>query len=393
MDLKTQRKLKILTLNYEYPPVGGGGGYICKNIMDELSERGHEITVITSCYDSLPTQELRENLSIYRVPVFLRTKQDVGSLPSLLSYVPNCIKKAQKLIKKTKFDVINTHFAVPSGPAGYYLSQAHQISNVLTIYGGDIYDPTKFLSPHKTLLLKSVVRKMLNTADHIISDSHDIEGHTRRIYGITRPITVIPPGVRPFTGTKKSRKDLGLPEETIILVTLGRLVVRKNNTQLIDVIRNIEKVCDCHLVVMGDGPERAALERRIEQYGLKNKITLAGRVGEEKFQIMSAADIYVSTAIHEGFGLVFLEAMESGLPVLSYDNGGQTDFLVDGKTGFVVEFGNTQKYTDRLMQLIRSAELRQQMRRHNREYIRNFYTSRCAEQYIEVLTNYANNHR
>jgi glycosyltransferase involved in cell wall biosynthesis len=393
MNAKTRRRLKILTLNYEYPPVGGGGGYICKNIMDELAESGHEITVITSNYNRLPKKESKYNLTIYRVPVLFRTKQDVGSLPSLLSYVPSCFNKAQKLIRDKKFDIINTHFAIPTGPAGYYLSKEHRIPNVLTVYGGDIYDPTKFLSPHKTPLLKSTVRMMLNAADHIISDSRDIESHSRRIYGITRPITVIPPGVRPFTGAQKSKKELGLPENTVILVTLGRLVVRKNNTQLIDIIRDIEKACDCHLYIMGDGPERPTLERRIQQYGLKDRITLVGRVGEEKFQIMSAADIYVSTAIHEGFGLVFLEAMESGLPVLSYDNGGQTDFLIDGKTGFMVEFGNTQQYADRLMQLIRSVELRQQMSHHNREYIRNFYTNRCAAKYIEILTNHANNHR
>ena len=388
-----QRKLKILTLNYEYPPVGGGGGYICKNIMDELAERGHEITVITSCYGNLPREELSENLNLYRVPVLLRTKQDVGSLPSLLSYVPTCINKANRLIRKKKFDIINTHFAVPSGPAGQYLSKEHNISNILTIYGGDIYDPTKFLSPHKTPFLRNTVRKMLNTADHVISDSHDIENHARRIYGIAKPITVIPPGVRPFKGEKKSRKDLGLPENKTVLMTLGRLVARKNNIQLIGIIKKIENLCDCHLVIMGDGPERAVLEKRIQQYGLKSRITLAGRVGEEKFQLMASADIYVSTAIHEGFGLVFLEAMESGLPVLSYDNGGQTDFLIDGKTGFMIEFGDMEKFSDRLLELIQSVELRQQMSRYNREYIQNFYTSRCAEKYIEILTKYSDNCR
>jgi L-malate glycosyltransferase len=144
---------------------------------------------------------------------------------------------------------------------------------------------------------------------------------------------------------------------------------------------------------MGDGPERPILEEKIEQYGLKSRITLAGRVGEEKFQLMTAADIYVSTAIHEGFGLVFLEAMESGLPVLSYDNGGQTDFLIDGKTGFMVELGDIEKYSDRLVELIHSVELRKQMSRHNRKYIQNFYTSRCAEMYIEILTKHSNNCR
>jgi glycosyltransferase involved in cell wall biosynthesis len=385
MIMDIDAKLNILTINYEYPPVGGGGGYICKNIMDELAENGHQITVITSHFDSLPKEEVFGNIDIYRVPVLLRTKQDVGSLPSLLSYVPSCISKAQKLMKKTRFDIINTHFAIPSGPAGYYLSKKSGIPNVLTIYGGDIYDPTKFLSPHKTPILKNTVRRMLEAADHIISDSSDIENHARKIYGVENGITVIPPGVRPYNGIKKNRKELGLPEDKIILVTLGRLVVRKNNNELIAVMGKICRDFDCHLLIMGDGPERSSLEKKIRQYGLEDKITLTGRVGEEKFQIMSASDIYVSTAIHEGFGLVFLEAMESRLPVVSYNNGGQVDFLKDGTTGFLIEFGETEKFCDRLIQLIRSGEMRAQMSRNNRDYIKEFYTSRCSEKYLDIL--------
>jgi glycosyltransferase involved in cell wall biosynthesis len=226
---------------------------------------------------------------------------------------------------------------------------------------------------------------MLEAADHIISDSSDIENHARRIYGTKNGITVIPPGVRPYNGSEKSRKELGLPEDKIILVTLGRLVVRKNNTELIAVMGKICCDFDCHLLIMGDGPERSNLEKKIRQYGLEDKITLTGRVGEEKFQIMSASDIYVSTATHEGFGLVFLEAMESGLPVVSYNNGGQVDFLKDGTTGFLIELGETEKFCDQLMQLIRSGEMRAQMSRNNRGYIKKFYTSRCSEKYLEIL--------
>ena len=387
--MRTKGKLNILTLNYEYPPVGGGGGYICKNIMDELAENGHKITIITSHYDNLPKEEFNNNLIIYRVPVLFRSKQDVGSLPSLLSYVPSCIRKAWKLMKENRFDIINTHFAVPSGPAGYYLSKKFGIPNVLTIYGGDIYDPTKLLSPHKTPILKSTVRKMLATADHIISDSSDIENYARTIYDIDNEITVIPPGVRPYKGRKKTRKELGLPEDKIILTTLGRLVVRKNNLELIEIMENICRTNDCHLLIMGDGPERSNLEKKIKEFGLRDKISLMGRVGEEKFQIMCESDIYVSTAIHEGFGLVFLEAMESGLPVISYNNGGQVDFLMDNTTGFLVELGNTEKFSQRLIELIQSSELRNQMSRYNREYIKSFYTSRCADDYLEIL----NSHR
>jgi glycosyltransferase involved in cell wall biosynthesis len=357
--------------------------------MDELSEMRHDITVITSRFNSLPREESIGNIMIHRVPVMLRTKQDVSSLPSLLSYVPSCISKARKLIKEKPFDIINTHFAVPTGPAGNYLSRKFGLPNVLTVYGGDIYDPTKKLSPHKTPVLRGTVRKILENADHIISDSKDIENHARRIYGITKQITVIPPGVRPYKGAEKSRKELGLPEEKIILVTLGRLVVRKNNTELLDIFKRVAGSLDCHLFIMGDGPEKPTLEDRIRRNGLENRVTLTGRVGEEKFQIMAAADIYVSTATHEGFGLVFLEAMESGLPVVSYDNGGQIDFLMDGTTGFLIHLGDTEKFTFRLRELIGSSEMRHDMGRHNKEYVRNFYVSRCAEEYLKILNKHS----
>jgi glycosyltransferase involved in cell wall biosynthesis len=387
LGMSKGKKLRILTLNYEYPPMGGGGGYICKNVMDELAERGQEITVVTSAYGDLPREEHGKNLHLYRVPVVLRTKRDVGSLPSLLSYVPSCIVKAQQLMKETRFDVINTHFAIPSGPAGHYLSRKFGLPNVLTIYGGDIYDPTKRLSPHKTPLLRNTVRKMLESADHIISDSSDIESHARRIYGTKNRITVIPPGVRPYRGSEKSRKELNLPENRTLLVTLGRLVVRKNNTELIDIFRDISADYDCHLLIMGDGPERATLEKRIKSHGLENRVTLTGRVGDEKFQIMAAADIYVSTAVHEGFGLVFLEAMESGLPVVSYNNGGQVDFLVNGTTGFLIQLGDTAKFPAMLKEMIESVEMRQRMSQYNKEYIKGFYTSDCADKYVEIFTN------
>jgi glycosyltransferase involved in cell wall biosynthesis len=136
---------------------------------------------------------------------------------------------------------------------------------------------------------------------------------------------------------------------------------------------------------MGDGPEMDLLSAKAEEMGLRSHVTLAGRVGEEKFQYMSASDIYVSTAVHEGFGLVFLEALESGLPVISYDNGGQVDFLEDGVTGHLVKLGDSKSFENRLEELILSPERRNEMSIHNKSYIRNFYIEKCAEQYLQTI--------
>jgi glycosyltransferase involved in cell wall biosynthesis len=383
--MNRKQSLRILVVNYEYPPLGGGGGYICKNVVDELAGIGHKITVISSKYKDLQTFERTGNVAIHRVPVMMRTRQDVATLPSLLSFVPACIKKALPLMKRRQFDLINTHFAVPSGPAGQYLSAVSGLPNVLSIYGGDVYDPTKLISPHRIPVLKQVVKYMLNSADAVVSDSNDIKHHARKRYGVHRPIEIIPPGVAPYRGRKLSRLELGLPEDKILMTTLGRLVPRKNNAELVEIFSMLPNRKACHLVIMGEGPDRETIERKIEQLGVKESVTLLGRVGEEKFDILAASDIYVSSATHEGFGLVFLEAMVTGLPVVCYDNGGQVDFLIENKTGHICHLGDKPQFRDRLNALATSDKKRQEMQAYVRQYIPAFYINKCAESYVDVF--------
>ena len=382
--MKSTKQLNILVINYEYPPVGGGGGYICRNVVEELVNMGHQITVLTSKYKNLPLQENVNGVAIYRVPVLCRNKQDTASLPSMLSFVPACILKANELFKANSFDVINTHFAIPSGPAGHYLSKKYNIPNVLDLYGGDVYDPTKFLSPHKTPALKQTVRKMMSSAQRVISDSNDIKNHAIRHYGIEKEIVIIPPGVAPYNGPLKTRKELGLPEDKLILTTLGRLVTRKNNVELIKILHTIKEQVDCHLIIMGEGEDRLNIQREIDNLNLNEYVTLMGRVGDEKFQIMTASDVYVSTATHEGFGLVFLEAMESGLPIICYNNGGQIDFLNDRDTGFIVNLGEVETFTNKLIELLKNHQMRKEVSSYNKNYVKEFYIRKGAEKHLTV---------
>ncbi len=135
--------MKILIINYEYYPVGGGGGVICKDIAEEIARCGHEVTVVTTHFGNLKKEEVINNVLIIRVPVLFRKKQDVATIFSMLSYYPSCIRKVNHLMKQTQYDIINTHFAVPSGPAGQHISNKYHIPNVLSIHGGDLYDPSK----------------------------------------------------------------------------------------------------------------------------------------------------------------------------------------------------------------------------------------------------------
>lgn len=378
--------MNILVINYEYPPIGGGGGVLCKDISEGIVLKGHQVTVVTSHYGSLPGNEIINGVDVFRVPVLMRKKQTVASIPSMLSFVPMCIRKGNELMKREKFDVINTQFAIPSGPAGQYLSRRHNIPNVLSILGGDIIDPSKFLSPHNTIILKQTVRSMLFGADRVVAESTDIKANAQKHYGCDRPIEIIPLGVFPNPHQAMSREALGLPTNKYLLVTVGRLVKRKDIEALLRIFAKIEKKAPSLLLIIGDGPERNTIEAEIRKLKIDDSVRLLGRVSDErKYQYLTASDVYVSTAIHEGFGIVFLEAMECGLPVVCYNRGGQTDFLRDGETGSMIESGDESAFESKVDELLDSDSARERISDYNKIYVKEFYIENIADKYISIF--------
>jgi len=384
---------RILTFNYEYPPLGGGGGYLCRDVMEEFVSQGHEVTVVTSAFSDLADQETVNGVEILRVPVLARKGQNSASIISMLSYYPSAIRRANDLLKTRQFDIINTYFAIPSGPVGNHIAKKHGLPNVLSLMGGDVYDPSKTLSPHKTPMLKQAVAKVLRDADHVFAGSSEIQRGALEYYGIDRDVDVVPFGIKPFDCLDISRDEAGVPQDRVILLTIGRLVARKNLDDLVDVIALVKQQYPVRLYIMGGGPQMEHLQQRIDDEGLQQEIVLLGRVSDEdKARYVSASDIYVSTSIHEGFGLVFLEGMNCGLPVVSYDVGGQTDFLLEGKTGYIARLGNTREFAEKLSRLLADGELRQKISEFNRQHVRQYYVANACKRYLQVFDEVIKNH-
>ena len=380
------QNLRILVINYEYPPIGGGGGVICRDISEEISQMGHQVTVVTSEFHGLPKNEIINGVRIIRVPVALRNKQNVASFPSMLSYVPLSILKVKRLLKNESFDIINTHFAIPSGPAGNFISKKYGIPNVLSIHGGDIFDPSKFISPHKTIGLRETVRRMILNADRVIAQSSDTKRNATNLYNIQRNIDIIPLGIKPNNFGNKIRRELGLSEGKIILVTVGRLIARKNLEEMLQIMSRIKKDFSYELIIIGDGPAKEPLQQSIKDLGLSNEVKLLGRINEElKFQYLGCSDIYLSTAIHEGFGIVFLEAMECGLPIICYDRGGQVDFLKNDETGYLIKLNDKDSFYNNLKIMLTDADARKKISLLNRQLVKKFYINNIAKQYLQIF--------
>ncbi len=376
--------MRILAFNYEYPPLGGGGGVSFQAIYDELAKR-HDVTIVTSGHGELPRHETRDGQQIHRVHVVGRNRISTASFPSMLSYVPFSWQCGRRLLSQDRFDLINTHFAVPTGPAPQSLAERFGLPNVLSIHGGDIYDPSKKTSPHRLPFVRTLVRSLLSRATRVVAQSTNTRDNARRLYDVDRAIEVVPLGIPLPVRPKRDRAGLGIGEDRFVMITIGRIVARKGIDVLLDAVRRLDDPRDL-LVVVGAGPLRESLEARARALGLVDRVRFAGRVSDaEKWQYLSSADAYVSTAMHEGFGLVFLEAMHSGLPVVCYDCGGQTDFLEDGRTGAVVPLGESERIVEALRRTKVDEAERARQGAFNRARVADFSIERCAARYEEIF--------
>lgn len=376
--------MRILFCNYEYPPLGGGGGVVMAAMARELARR-HDVTVLTSRAGDLPAEHADGGVRVVRVPVWFRRGLATANLASMAAYLPMGFVRGLSLGRRQAFDVVNTHFVVPTGPLGHALARRMHVPNVLSVHGGDLYDPSKLMSPHRHAPLRAVVAALLRRADAVVAQSRDTAANVLRIYGVSRVLDLVPLGIeRPPSNIRSHRAEFGIPENAFVMVTIGRVVARKAAPQLVRALAALG--ADAHLVIVGDGPELAAVQRVASELQVAHRTHCLGFVDDAtKHRALSISDVFVSTSQHEGFGLVFLEAMAFGLPVVCYDRGGQVDFLSTPATGAVVRLNDLEAFTAALQELARAPALRDGIRERNRARVEGFFIDRCAAAYESIF--------
>jgi glycosyltransferase involved in cell wall biosynthesis len=226
---------------------------------------------------------------------------------------------------------------------------------------------------------------LLERADRLVGQSRNTLEHVESIYGVKRSTDLISLGIERPPRAAPARAAFGLPDDAFVMVTVGRLVARKATLKLLEALRGAARP-RAHLLVIGDGPDAEPLRRAAAAAGLAERVHVTGQVTEaRKLEALASADIFVSASQHEGFGLVFLEAMVFGLPIVCFDHGGQTDFLTSGETGFVVPLNDMKPFIEGIVQLHDAPDLRARMGEVNRTRVERYFIDECARRYEGVF--------
>ncbi|MDI6693622.1 MAG: glycosyltransferase family 4 protein [Anaerolineales bacterium] len=366
--------MRILVVIYEFPPIGGGGGMVARDISLGLARRGHEIRVLTAHYQGLARQEELNGVQVLRVPSARQSAYQAG-LVSMSGFVLAGLWAGRRLLRQWRPDLMHVHFAVPSGPVAWALSRWSGIPYVLTAHLGDVPEGV----PEKTGRWFRWVYPFTPSIWRDAARVAAVSEHTRQLALRHYPVQVqvIPNGV-----------DLSeLPLETIsvnhppLIVFAGRFAPQKNPLQLVHTLAELKHL-PWHCLMMGDGPLRPEVERAIQSAGLQERFTLPGWVSpEEVLEGFRKADILFMPSLSEGLPVVGVRALALGLAVVAGRVGGFLDLVDVGENGFLIDPENPDGYVQALQELLTSPTRLRAFRCASRRKAQQFDVEQVIEAY------------
>jgi len=359
--------LKILMLNYEYPPLGGGAAPVTKFLAEELVHQGHSVDVVTMGYKGLPEDEILNGVRIYRVPS-LRKKIEMCTFHEMLTYCISASFFLPALFKENDYDINHTHFIIPTGFVSSLFYK--KVPYIITAHGSDVpgYNPDRFNFLH--ILIKPFSTFILNRARCITSPSGHLKGEIQKNFG-NRKIAVVPYGISAdaYLPGKKENK----------ILTASRLFERKGIQYVIEAMTEIE---GCEYIICGEGPYRPQLEKQIERLNLGHKVKLRGHLNPDRLKKeYESAAIFVLPSASENFPVVLMEAMAAGCAIITSETTGCAEVV--GDTALLVQPKDTKGIQKALLSLLQDQDLILDLGTRGRARVeREFTWKRVAEKYV-----------
>lgn len=364
--------MKILMLNYEYPPLGGGGGNVARALAEELVASGHSVDVVTMGFKGLKTVEIINGVTVYRLSC-IRKKKEACKSYEMLSYCISANKFLQKLLLENEYDINHTHFIIPTGIVSYL--NRKNIPYILTAHGSDVpgHNPDKFSFEHK--LVKPLWDRIIKSSCKIVTPSEYLKDLILKNVS-TDNIEVINSG---FNASELSPKK---KEKKILLV--GRLIKLKGYQYFLDAIRDLR--LDYEINIVGDGPYKKELMEKAK--GIETEINFVGWLDNKSSQfknLIESSSIFVHPSYAETFSIVLLEAMAAGCAIITTNTTGCPEVV--GDSALLVRPKNPDDIKSALLKLINEDKLRHELGITARRRVeQNFSWEKISQDYSDLYS-------
>ena len=328
-------------------PTFGGSGVLATELGLELSRKGHEVHFITYS-QPVRLELLSSNVHFHEV--------NVPEYP-LFHYQPYELALSSKLVdmvKVHKIDVLHVHYAIPHAYAAYMAKKMlHEegidVPIVTTLHGTDI----TLVGSHP--FYKTAVTFSINKSDAVTSVSQNLKEDTQRLFDTKKEIKVVPNfiDIDKYNVTYKDcdRDLLALPTERVITHVSNFRPV-KRIADVIEIFYKIQKELPAKLMMVGEGPERKEAEQLCETYKIEDKVVFLGNSSEVD-KILCFSDLFLLPSQTESFGLAALEAMASGVPVISSNSGGIPEVNIEGVSGFLSPVGAVDEMAQNAIKILK----------------------------------------
>ena len=321
MAIRTFRIVKILLLNYEHPPLGGGGGRLAAKVGAGLVRRGHQVRIVTAGMPHLPLESVEEGIEVRRLRAF-RQREDTCSVPEMAAWVMRAIPAAITEVRRWKPDVIHAHFAVPTGAVAWSAHKVTGVPYVLTAHLGDVPGGVPEQTGNLFRWGKPFTVPIWKDAADTTAVSSFVAGLAKQAYGAAPRI--IPNGI-----TLPPSPELK-HQETPRLLMVGRMSVQKNPLAAIRALALLKDL-PWIMTVIGDGPLLAGMRSQAEHLGLAPRISFRGwATTGEVTAAMKQSDILLIPSLSEGLPMVAVEALSHGLAIVGSRIGGLADVAFEG---------------------------------------------------------------
>ncbi|MBC7331276.1 MAG: glycosyltransferase family 4 protein [Synergistetes bacterium] len=359
--------MRIAFFTENYFPMISGVSMSIRMFKEALEEEGHEVYVFAPSYNRRGKDIEERVIRLPHMPFKIHQSPIVLPATSWKQFLPPFLN----------LDIIHTHHPFFLGRVALFWARALKIPIVYTFH--TLYDAYVHYAPLKrevaVAFLRRYVKKFANQVDLVIAPSFSVKRFLID-RGVRKPIKVIPTGIK----WEEFREDVPERRERNLLF-VGRLGEEKNVPFLFRVLSKIRD-CEWKAVFVGDGPDKSRFIKQVRECGLGDRISFTGMLPPEELRrLYKTSYLFVFSSLTETQGIVILEAMASGLPVVALNALGISDFIHSGYTGFLAE--DEEDFAFKLRLLLENEELYRKFSMSSREWAKLWDISLMASELIQ----------